>query len=155
MPEHRFWLVKTEPGTYSIDDLERDGSTPWDGVRNYQARNFMRDGMKPGDRVLVYHSNTDPLGVYGVARVAGEAHPDELQFDPSSPYYDEGSDRGDPRWWCVDLEHVESFDAPVTREAMKDEPDLADMKLLARGVRLSVMPVEPREFETVLGMARR
>jgi len=148
------WLVKTEPGTYSIDDLERDGSTPWDGVRNYQARNFMRDGMKPGDRVLVYHSNAKPMGVYGLARVRDEAHPDELQFDPSSAYYDEDSDRDDPRWWCVDLEHVETFESPVSREAMKEEPALADMKLLERGMRLSVMPVEPHEFETVLRMAR-
>lgn len=148
------WLVKTEPGTYSIDDLERDGSTPWDGVRNYQARNFMRDDMKPGDRVLVYHSNAKPLGVYGLARVAGEAHPDALQFDPSSGYYDADSDRDDPRWWCVDLEHLETFETPVTRDAMKEEPELADMKLLERGTRLSVMPVEPRELETVLRMAR-
>ncbi len=148
------WLVKTEPGTYSIEDLERDGSTPWDGVRNYQARNFMRDRMRPGDPVLVYHSNAKPMGVVGLARVAGEAHPDETQFDPASHYYDAAAGRDDPRWWCVDLEHVETFERPVTRDAMKEEPALAGMKLLKRGVRLSVMPVDPDEFDTVVRMAR-
>lgn len=153
MAERGYWLVKTEPGTYSIHDLERDGSTPWDGVRNYQARNFMRDHMKPGDPVLVYHSNTDPLGIYGVAEVAGPAHPDETQFDRSSRYFDEDSERDDPRWWCVDLRHAETFAEPVTRDALKEKPELRDMKLLQRGMRLSVMPVERREFETILGMA--
>lgn len=149
-----YWLVKTEPGTYSIEDLERDGRTEWDGVRNYQARNFMRDAMRPGDPVLVYHSNTDVLGIYGLAKVAGEAHPDSTQFDASSPYHDEDSDPDDPRWWCVDLEHEETFSAPVTRDVMKETPALADMSLLRRGMRLSVMPVGEPEFETVRKLAR-
>lgn len=153
MADRGYWLVKTEPGTYSIEDLERDGSTPWDGVRNYQARNFMRDDMKPGDPVLVYHSNADPLGVYGLAEVAGPAHPDETQFDPDSGYFDEGSERDDPRWWCVDLRHVATFAEPVTRDGLKKRPELADMRLLKRGMRLSVMPVERREFETIVRMA--
>ncbi|MGH7540624.1 MAG: EVE domain-containing protein [Gemmatimonadota bacterium] len=149
------WLVKTEPGTYSIDDLERDGSTEWSGVRNYAARNLMRDEMRHGDLVLVYHSSTDVLGVYGVARVAGEAHPDSTQFDPRSDYHDPDSARDDPRWWCVDLAHVETFPGPVTRDAMKEEPALHAMKVLQRGVRLSVMPVTKEEFETVRRMAER
>ena len=114
----------------------------------------MRDRMRSGDPVLVYHSGADPLGIYGLARVKGEAHPDPTQFDPSSRYFDEKSTREDPRWWCVDLEHVETFERPVTREAMKAEPALAGMKLLQRGMRLSVMPVEPEEFEAVLRLAR-
>ena len=154
MPK-KYWLVKTEPDVYSIDDLERDGETEWDGVRNYQARNFMRDGMQPGDPVLIYHSNAKPMGVYGIAEVAGPAHPDSQQFRKKSKYYDEKSSKDDPRWWCVDVRHVATFENPVTRDAMKEEPGLADMKLLKRGMRLSVMPVEKAEFELVKKMSRR
>jgi len=150
----RHWLVKSEPSTYSIDDLERDGTTEWDGVRNYQARNFMRDEMRPGHRILFYHSNTRPLGIYGIAEVAGEAHPDSSQFDEASPYHDPDSEPDDPRWWCVDVKHVETFPEPVTREAMKATPDLEEMKVLQRGVRLSVMPVEEDEFHAVERMGR-
>jgi predicted RNA-binding protein with PUA-like domain len=155
MAKRRYWLVKTEPDVYSIEDLEREGVTEWWGIRNYQARNFMRDEMSPGDRVLVYHSQTKILGVYGIAEVAGPAHPDSVQFDPRSDYYDEKSTREDPRWWCVDLEHVATFNEPVTRDELKEEPGLADMKLLARGTRLSVMPVEKAEFELIEKMSRR
>lgn len=148
----RHWLVKTEPSTYSIHDLERDGTTEWDGVRNYAARNYMRE-MAAGDRALVYHSSTDVLGIYGLARVAAEAHPDSSQFEPESPYHDPDSDPEDPRWWCVDLGHLRTFEEPVTRDAMKQRPELAEMKVLRRGMRLSVMPVTPEEYETVLEMA--
>jgi predicted RNA-binding protein with PUA-like domain len=154
MAQSRFWLVKTEPHLYSIEDMERDGATPWDGVRNYQARNFMRDGMRPDDRVLVYHSQADPLGVYGVARVVGPAHPDATQFDRKSQYYDATSSPDDPRWWCVDLGHVGTFRSPVTRDAMKAEPGLAGMRLLKRGMRLSVMPVERDEFDLIVSLSR-
>lgn len=148
-----YWLAKTEPDVYSIEDLERDGETEWEGVRNYRARNFMRDHMKTGDPVLIYHSNTDPLGVYGVAEVAGPAHPDSAQFEPGNKYYDESSTRDEPRWWCVDLTHLETFRAPVTRDAMKEAPELEDMSVLRRGMRLSVMPVTKAEFEKVCAMA--
>lgn len=149
----RHWLVKSEPGTYSIENLERDGETQWDGVRNYAARNYMRE-MKPGDRVLVYHSSTDVLGVYGIAEVAAEAHPDSSQFDADSPYHDPDSDPDDPRWWCVDLRHARTFERPVTRAAMKERPELAEMTVLQRGMRLSVMPVAEDEYATVLEMAK-
>ena len=149
-----YWLAKTEPDVYSIDDLERDGETEWDGVRNYQVRNFMRDDMKPGDPVLIYHSNTKVLGVYGFAEVAGEAHPDSSQFDPSSRYHDEDSSEDDPRWWCVDLRHVETFPEPATRDAMKEIEGLEEMSVLKRGMRLSMMPVTKREFEIVRRMGR-
>lgn len=150
-----YWLAKTEPGDYSIDDLERDGKTQWDGVRNYQARNHMRDRMKSGDLVLIYHSMTKPIGVYGVAEVAGPAHPDSTQFDKKNKYFDEKSTKEDPRWWCVDLRHVETFGRPVTRDEMKEEPGLADMTVLRRGMRLSVMPVEKAQFNLVRKMSKR
>jgi len=150
-----YWLAKTEPGDYSIDDLERDGETQWDGVRNYQARNFMRDRMQPGDQVLIYHSMTKPIGVYGIAEVAGAAHPDTTQFDNKNKYFDEKSTDENPRWWCVDFKYVETFARPVTRDELKAEPRLADMKLLKRGMRLSVMPVERAEFEVIRKMSRR
>lgn len=149
MADRRCWLVKTEPNTYSIEDLARDGSTEWTGVRNYAARNYMRE-MSEGDPVLVYHSSTAVLGVYGAARVVAEAHPDSSQFDPDGGYHDPESDPDDPRWWCVDLAHERTFTEPVTRDAMKKRPELAGMKLLQRGMRLSVMPVTEGEYETVV-----
>jgi predicted RNA-binding protein with PUA-like domain len=145
----RHWLIKSEPSTYSIEDLERDGTTEWSGVRNYKARNYMRDEMRPGDGLLFYHSSTDPLGVYGIAEVASAAHPDSTQFVEGGHYHDPDSDRDDPRWWCVDVRHVETFDAPVTRDAMKATPALAGMGVLKRGMRLSVIRVTPDEFEIV------
>ena len=149
-----YWLAKTEPDVYSIDDLAHDGETEWDGVRNYQVRNFMRDRMNPGEKVLIYHSNTRVLGVYGVAEVAGPAHPDSTQFDPESRYFDAKSSPDNPRWWCPDLRHVETFPAPVTRQAMKETAGLAGMNVLRRGMRLSVMPVSREEFEIVLRLGR-
>jgi len=150
----KFWLIKSEPSVYSIEDLERDGATEWSGVRNYKARNYMRDEMRPGDGLLFYHSNTDPLGVYGIAEVASEAHPDSTQFREGDHYHDPDSDPGNPRWWCVDVHHVETFAKPVTRDAMKATPGLAGMGVLKRGMRLSVIRVTPEEFETVRGMGR-
>lgn len=147
------WLVKSEPDVYSISDLEAEGVTEWWGVRNYRARNLMRDEMRVGDPVLFYHSNTDPLGVYGIAEVATPAHPDSKQFESGHRYHDDKSSRDDPRWWCVDLRHVRTLDHPVTRDAMKGVAELADMWLLKRGMRLSVLPVTRQEFEVVLRLA--
>ncbi|MCG8466602.1 MAG: EVE domain-containing protein [Gemmatimonadetes bacterium] len=149
-----YWLAKTEPYVYSIDDLERDGETEWDGVRNYQVRNFMRDRMKKGQKILIYHSNAKPLGVFGIAEVAGPAHPDSTQFDPKSKYYDEKSDPDDPRWWCPDFKYVETFETPVTRDMMKETPGLEDINVLRRGMRLSVMPVSKKEFEIIRRLGR-
>jgi predicted RNA-binding protein with PUA-like domain len=149
----RFWLVKTDAASYSIADLQRDGVSPWTGVRNYQARNTLRDDMKPGDRVLVYHSSSDPLVVAGVAEVASLPRPDETAFKKSDDHYDPDSDPSDPTWWLVDLRHVETFAAPVTRERLAQEPRLKRMVLLQRGSRLSVQPVTPDEFATVLALA--
>lgn len=147
------WLLKSEPSAYSIDELARDGQTCWDGVRNYQARNIMRDAMQLGDKVLFYHSNATPPGVVGVAEVSREAYPDHTQFDPDSTYYDEKSDPDDPRWLMVDIRFVARFAEVVPLEALKSEPKLADMAVVQRGQRLSVQPVREPEFETVLTMA--
>ena len=149
----RNWLLKSEPGVYSIDDLRRDGRTFWEGVRNYQARNFIRDTMRPGDRVLFYHSNADPLGVAGLARVAGEAYPDETALDPEGAYYDPRASKADPRWYRMDVEFVEAFPAVVTLDTLRDTPGLEKMPLLNKS-RLSVQPVTDEEFETIVALGR-
>ena len=148
-----FWLCKTEPEVYSIDDLARDGVTGWEGVRNYQARNFMRDGMSPGDRVLIYHSNAEPAGVAGVAEVAGPARPDPTQFDARSVFHDPGSTRAEPRWLLRDLRFVERFPAVVGLERLRACPALKDMVALRKGNRLSVTPVTKAEFAAVARLA--
>ncbi|MGH7549661.1 MAG: EVE domain-containing protein [Gemmatimonadota bacterium] len=150
----RCWLVKSEPSVYSIRDLEKDGTTEWWGIRNYKARNYMRDEMRIGDGVLYYHSNTEVLGVYGLAEVASEAHPDSKQFEKGHRYHDAGSDHANPRWWCVDLRHVDSFDEPVTRDRLKATSGLEEMAVLRRGNRLSITPVRPEEYEIVRRLAR-
>lgn len=147
------WLVKTEPDVYSIDDLRRDGSTAWDRVRNHQAKLFLRDGMKPGDRVLVYHSNAEPTGVVGIAEVTGEATPDETQFRKGDDAFEPRATRSAPVWWARTLRFVRRFEACVELQALRAEPALAGMKLLARGNRLSVVPVTAGEFARIERMA--
>lgn len=149
-----FWLAKTEPHVYSIDDFAEDGETEWDGVRNYQVRNFMRDRMNPGEKILIYHSNTSVLGVYGVAEVAGPAHPDSTQFEPDSHYFDPKSSRENPRWWCPDFRYLETFTTPVTRQMMKETPGLEAINVMKRGMRLSVMPVTEEEFGIIVRLGR-
>lgn len=146
----RYWLIKSEPDVYSIDDLARDGTTHWDGVRNYKARNNMRD-MKIGDEVLYYHSNAKPPAIVGIARVCREAYPDPGQFDRGSEYYDEKSDPDDPRWSLVDVEFVARLPTPVGLDDVKREEALADMELVRYG-RLSVQSVTKEEFERVKKM---
>jgi predicted RNA-binding protein with PUA-like domain len=149
----KYWLMKTEPGTYSIDDLERDHTEPWEGVRNYQARNFMRE-MAAGDLVVFYHSNAKPPGAAGVCRICREAYPDDTQFDKKSKYYDAKSKKEDPRWSLVDVEFVEKFDEPVSLQALKDDSALEGMLVTQKGSRLSVQPVEKKHFNRVLTVAR-
>ena len=132
-----FWLIKSEPGTYSIDALKKDGKTSWDGVRNYQARNFMRDSMKKGDLALFYHSNAEPSGVAGLARVSREGYAEK-----------------NPLWSMVDVEFVEKFKNFVPLEALKNNPALNGMLVIKRGMRLSVQPVEKKHFDAVCGMGR-
>jgi predicted RNA-binding protein with PUA-like domain len=152
MPK-RYWLMKSEPGTYSIDDLARDGTTRWEGVRNYQARNFMRDQMQVGDGVLFYHSSCDVPGVAGLAEVARKAYPDPSQFDRASAYHDGDSKPDDPRWWLVDIKFAAKLPAVVPLDAIKANPKLKAMKLIQRGQRLSVQPVTAAEWAAVLAMA--
>ncbi len=145
-----FWLMKSEPDEYSIDDLERDGRGEWDGVRNYQARNFMRDQMHVGDLVLFYHSNTSPPGVVGVARVCRESYPDPTQFEPGHKHEDPKSKPESPRWVMVDVEFVEKFPRTLTLEELKAAGELEGMPVRQRGQRLSVQPVEKEHFRWVL-----
>jgi predicted RNA-binding protein with PUA-like domain len=147
----QYWLMKSEADVYSIDQLAADGSTLWDGVRNYQARNNMKQ-MHEGDLVLYYHSRQNPSAVVGLARVVREAYPDPTQFDPKNKYFDEKSSRDDPRWELVDVAFVRKFERPVTLHDVKAEPSLSDM-VLVNNSRLSVQPVLPEEFEKVLQMA--
>src|SRR5690606_38734775 len=149
-----YWLVKSEPLVYSIDVLQRDGRTHWDGVRNYQARNIMRDKMKKGDLVLFYHSNANPPGVVGMAKVVRTGYPDHTARDPQSNYYDPKSTEEDPRWYMVDIEFVEKFPRLVSLPEIKDHPQLQEMVLVRRS-RLSVQPVRPHEFETIVSLARK
>jgi len=146
------WLLKTEPEKYSIADLVAEGDqvTFWNGVRNYQARNFLRDAMKLGDHVLLYHSNADPPAIVGTAKVVREGYPDHTAWDPNSDYYDPQSSRENPRWFMVDIQLVEIFTHPVSLNQLRDLPELAQMELLRKGSRLSVQPVRDEEYATIL-----
>ena len=150
----RHWLLKSEEDVYSIRDLERDGATAWEGVRNYQARNLMRDEMSPGDGVLFYHSNAPPAGVAGIARVVRKGYPDPFALDRKSRYHDPGSDPKNPRWFMVDIAFVEAFPRVVSLAEIKDSPELAEMTLVRRS-RLSVQPVTRKEFDLIRAMGRR
>jgi len=145
-----YWLMKTEPDEFSIDDLKRKKIEPWSGVRNYQARNYMRDGMRKGDGVLFYHSSCDVPGVAGIAEVATAAYPDPTQFDPQSDYFDAGSKRGEPRWVLVDVKYRRKLKRTITLAELKGRKELKDMVLLRPGNRLSVSPVTKAEWEHIL-----
>ena len=152
----RHWLLKSEPSVFGFADLlaAPGRTTGWDGVRNYQARNFMRDDMRVGDLVLFYHSNADPTGVAGVAEVVREAYPDPTAFDRDDPHHDPKSRPEAPTWVMVDVRAVEPFAALVPLERLRATPALAGMELLRRGSRLSVQPVAPAEFAAVLALGR-
>jgi predicted RNA-binding protein with PUA-like domain len=147
--------MKVEPTVYTIHDLERDGRTGWEGVRNYQARNFLRDQIQVGDSVLFYASNAEPSGVAGVATVARAGYPDPTQFQRAHEYYDPKADPARPIWFAVDLTFEERFPAIVPLAALKANPRLEGMLVIKRGVRLSVQPVTPAEFAEVVRMGRR
>lgn len=148
----RHWLLKTEPGSYSIDDLRREKTTAWSGVRNYQARNFMKD-MRPGDAVLFYHSSAEPAGIAGLAQVAAAAHPDETQFEKKGKYFDPKATKAKPIWFCVDAGFVKKFPRLIPLEELRKIKSLKDMILLRRGSRLSVQPVTEKDYETILKIA--
>ena len=141
-----FWLMKSEPNTYSIDNLKKDKVTYWDGVRNYQARNFMKE-MKKGDLVIFYHSNAKPPAAVGVAKIAKEAYPDPTQFQKQSKYFDPKATKENPRWFCPDVRFVKKFKTELPLEELRSEKKLKDMVLLRKGSRLSVQPVTAAEFK--------
>jgi len=149
----RYWLLKTEPSSYSIDDLERDGETHWDGIRNYQARNLLRDEIRSGDGVLVYHSNAEPPGVAGVARVVRSGYPDPSSLDVKSRYFDPKASPDDPRWFMVDIAFKERFTSLVPLGLLKRTPGLETMVVTTKS-RLSVQPVTAEEFRIVLDLGR-
>lgn len=151
-----YWLIKSEPDVFGFDDLlaAPNQTTMWEGVRNYQARNFIRDDMKLGNRVLYYHSSITPPGVVGIAEVASEAYPDPTQFDAESDYYDPKATPETPRWLAVDIKAVKKLARLVTLDELKGVPELSQMRLVQRGNRLSVMPVTQREFDIIIDLAK-
>lgn len=149
--DRRFWLLKTEPSAFSIDDLRREKTTPWTGVRNYRARNFMRDDMRTGDLCFLYHSNAgDETGIAGIAKVASSPYPDPTQFEKSSHYFDETSTKENPRWQLVDVAFVKRFAEVIPLAALKADPQLEGMMLLQKGSRLSVQPVSEKHFHYIV-----
>ncbi len=144
--------MKSEPDTFSIDDLQARGSEPWNGVRNYQARNFMRDDMRVGDGVFFYHSNCAEPGIVGLAEVVSGAYPDPSQFDPKSDYFDPGASRDNPRWMLVDVAFMRKLKRTITLKELQALPTLAEMALVRKGNRLSVMPVSATEWHTILAL---
>ena len=149
-----YWLVKSEPNEFSIKDLKnKPGKTEnWDGVRNYQARNFMRDQMKKGDTAFFYHSNCDEPGIAGVVEIVREGYPDHTAFDPKDPHYDAKSSPDNPRWYMVDVRFIREFKRTISLKELKSQRALKDMQLVQRGNRLSVMPVTPGEWKTIIEM---
>jgi predicted RNA-binding protein with PUA-like domain len=148
----KYWLFKSEPGSYSFDDLVKDGVAEWDGVRNFQVRNWLRDNIKPGDDVLFYHSSAKIIGVVGTAKVVREGYPDNTAWDPNSDHPDPKSTPEKPVWYMVDIEAVQKFNDIVTPNELREIADLADMMVLRRAMRFSITPVTKGEFDTVVKM---
>lgn len=148
----RYWLLKSEPSAYGIDDMARDRTTAWSGVRNYQARNFMRDQMKVGDRALFYHSNCDEPGIVGIVEICTPAYPDETQFQKRSKYYDPASQPEAPRWLNVDVKFLKKTRL-VPLEELRSYKALARMRILQRGNRLSITPLDPEEWTFIMRLA--
>lgn len=149
----RYWLLKTEPKSYSIDDLERDGTTFWSGVRNYQARNSMRDDMQPGDGVLFYHSSAEPPGIVGLAEVITKGYADHTALDPDDHHFDPKSTPDNPIWSMVDIQFVQKFSQPISLPQLKTISGLETMVVTQRGSRLSVQPVGQKEWEIITAIA--
>ena len=147
-----YWLMKSEPDVYSIDDLQRDGREMWDSIRNYQARNMMRDDMRIGDEVFFYHSNCKEPSIVGISKVCSEPYADPTQFDSKSNYFDPKSSKDNPRWVLVDVEFVRKLDRAITLSELREQPGLDGMILTRRGNRLSIMPVTREHWDLILGL---
>ena len=154
MAERRYWLFKSEPTNYSFQDLlgEEDRTAEWDGVRNYQVRNFMRDEMKVGDGVLFYHSSAKPTAVMGTATVVKEAYPDSTAWETGAKYYDPKSNPDDPTWLMVDILADQEFNRPVTLQEIKQNPKLQGMMVVKRGVRISIQPVSKEDWDEIIAL---
>jgi predicted RNA-binding protein with PUA-like domain len=152
----KFWLFKSEPSAFSIDHLARSAkkTAPWDGVRNYQARNSLRDDVQVGDFVFFYHSREEPLGIFGTMQIVRAGYPDFTAFDPKSKYYDPKSDPDNPRWYMVDVKLVEKFPEPVTRDKLASDDIARSMLVMKRGMRLSIQPVTQEEWNAVQQLAK-
>ncbi|MCH7597581.1 EVE domain-containing protein [Patescibacteria group bacterium] len=147
--DKKYWLMKSEPSDYSIDDLKRAKCEPWDGVRNYQARNFMRDEMRVGDGVLFYHSSTDPPGIAGIAKVCSKPYPDKTAFDKSDKHFDPKSKKDDPTWYLVDVCFVKKFKNFISLNELKADPRFEGMMVTKKGSRLSIQPVSKKHFDGI------
>ena len=147
-----YWLMKSEPDVFGIDDLKRVKVEPWDGVRNYQARNMMRDEMTKGDQAFFYHSNCEVPGIVGIMTIARAGYPDDTAFDPEAKYYDPKSDPDNPRWYRVDVRFKRKFRKAIPLSELKTYPELADMPLVRKGNRLSIMPVTPEQWRFIMGL---
>ena len=148
----QYWLMKSEPGAYSIDDLERDGTTCWDGVRNYQARNMMRDDMKKGDLAFFYHSNCKEPGIVGIMKICREAYPDDIEFGRKGKHVKISADSDNPTWYMVDVQFQRKLKRNITLKELRTHPVLADLALLRKGNRLSVMPVSDEHWDYIVGL---
>lgn len=147
----KYWLMKTEPNTFSVDDFAQcpDNTTQWEGIRNYQARNFIRDEIKKGDKVFIYHSIVAPVGIVGIAEVVRESYPDYFQFDPDSKYYDPKSSKDNPRWVMCDVKLTKKLNNVISLQELKNITELQDMKVVQKGQRLSVQPVTKQEWDYI------
>ena len=148
----KYWVMKTEPDVCSISDLEKSKTQCWDGVRNYQARNYMMNDMQVGDKILFYHSSAEVIGVAGLAEVSRAAYPDHTQFDKKSEYYDPKATKENPRWYMVDVKFEKKFKKVVTLEDIKNHPDLTGLTILKKGNRLSITPASKEEYEIIKKM---
>ena len=148
----QYWLMKSEPDTYSIDDLQSFGVDHWDGIRNYQVRNFFRDQIQVGEQAFFYHSNCKEPGIVGTMEIVSKAYPDHTAFDPSEKYFDSKSDPENPRWLMVDVHYIRHLDRMITLGELRHQKQIADMKLLQRGNRLSVLPLSKMEWQYILDM---
>ncbi len=148
----QYWLMKSEPDAFSIDDLQRVKIEPWDGVRNYQARNMMRDQMKKGDQIFFYHSNCDVPGIVGIMQVEKPGYLDHTAFDPEAKYYDPKSKEDNPRWYMVDVKFVKKLKRTISLAELKEQQPLEEMALVRKGNRLSIMPVEKPQWDYILSL---
>ena len=151
----QYWLMKSEPDVYGFDDLRKEKTDHWDGIRNYQARNFMRDQMKKGDLVFFYHSNCEEPGIAGIMKIQKEAYPDFTAFDPKQKYYDPKGDVSNPRWYMVDVQYVRRLKRFISLQELKQHKPLQNMRLLQRGNRLSILPIQKKEWDYILKLEKQ